>query len=70
MFLIAFFKVEVIDFCPTTVSNVAGRYFLAETIKFSILKFVWFFSEVKISKLFDVERNLFNQFLTVPDFWF
>ena len=31
--LIAFFKVEVIEACPTTVSKVVGLYFLAETIK-------------------------------------
>jgi len=34
---IAFFKVEVIDCCPTTVSNVAGLYFLADTTKLSII---------------------------------
>jgi hypothetical protein len=36
LFFIAFLSVFVIDFCPTTVSNVCGRYFLADTIKFSI----------------------------------
>ena len=30
--LIAFFKVDVIESCPTTESNVVGLYFLAETI--------------------------------------
>jgi len=33
----AFCKVEVIDCCPTTVSNVAGLYFLADTMKLSII---------------------------------
>jgi len=32
----AFRKVEVIANCPTTVSKLAGLYFRAETIKFSI----------------------------------
>ena len=32
----AFFKVDVMDSCPTTVSKVAGLYFLADTTKFSI----------------------------------
>ncbi len=36
LFLIALFRVLVIVSWPTTISNVAGRYFLAETIKFSI----------------------------------
>lgn len=36
LFRMAFFKVVVIDCCPTTVSKVAGRYFLADTMKFSI----------------------------------
>jgi len=38
LFLIAFFRVLVIDFCPTTVSKVCGLYFRAETMKFSINK--------------------------------
>src|SRR5690606_9939863 len=33
---IAFLRVDVMWRCPTTVSNVAGRYFRAETIKLSI----------------------------------
>jgi hypothetical protein len=32
----AFFSVVVIDDWPTTVSNVVGLYFLAETTKFSM----------------------------------
>jgi hypothetical protein len=36
LFLIAAFRVLVIESCPTTISNVAGRYFLADTMKFSI----------------------------------
>src|SRR5690606_22863703 len=36
LFLIAFLSVPVMCCCPTTVSKVAGRYFLAETIKLSI----------------------------------
>ena len=35
-FLIAFFRVCVTWFCPITASNVPGRYFLAETMNFSI----------------------------------
>jgi hypothetical protein len=31
-FLIAFFNVVAMDFCPTNVSNVWGLYFLAETM--------------------------------------
>ena len=31
-FLMAFFKVEVIESWPTTESNVVGLYFLAETM--------------------------------------
>ena len=34
----AFRRVDVIDNCPTTVSKLAGLYFLAETIKLSISK--------------------------------
>ncbi len=37
LFFIAFCKVEVMAVCPTTVSNVDGRYFRAETMKLSIL---------------------------------
>jgi len=36
LLLIAFFNVEVIESCPTTISNVAGLYLRAETIKLSI----------------------------------
>lgn len=36
LFRIAFFSVEVIDSCPTTMSNVAGLYFRADTMKFSM----------------------------------
>ena len=32
----AFFKVLVMDCCPTTESKVVGRYLRAETTKFSI----------------------------------
>jgi hypothetical protein len=32
----AFFKVVVIDCCPTTVSKVTGLYFLADTMKLSM----------------------------------
>ena len=35
----AFLSVFVIDGCPTTVSNLSGLYFLAETTKFSIRHF-------------------------------
>jgi hypothetical protein len=34
----AFLRVVVIALCPTTVSNVEGRYLRAETTKFSIKK--------------------------------
>lgn len=33
----AFFNVVVMDCCPTTVSKVEGLYFLADTMKFSIV---------------------------------
>jgi len=33
----AFFRVVVMDDCPTTVSKVVGLYFLAETTKFCML---------------------------------
>jgi hypothetical protein len=35
--LIAFCNVDVIDFCPTTLSKVIGLYFLADTTKLSML---------------------------------
>jgi hypothetical protein len=37
LFLIAFLSVPVMESCPTTVSKVCGRYFLAETTK-SLIK--------------------------------
>ncbi len=37
LFLIALFSVFVIVSWPTTISKVAGRYFRAETMKFSII---------------------------------
>ena len=37
LLLIAFFSVVVMCSCPTTVSNVWGRYFLAETTNFSMI---------------------------------
>ena len=37
LLFIAFFKVLVICTCPTTVSNVAGRYLRADTTKLSIV---------------------------------
>src|SRR6478736_9544168 len=36
LLVIAFFNVVVMWRCPTTLSNVLGRYFRAETTKFSI----------------------------------
>jgi hypothetical protein len=42
LFRIAFFKVLVIDFCPTTVSKVCGLYFLADTMKFPMVNAVSF----------------------------
>ena len=36
LFLMAFCNVEVMAFCPTTLSNVVGLYFLAETTKLSM----------------------------------
>ena len=44
--LIAFFKVVVICACPTTVSNVCGLYFLAETMNLSMKKNSKFFSSL------------------------
>ena len=32
-------KVEVTDFCPTTVSNVCGRYLRADTINSSLITY-------------------------------
>jgi hypothetical protein len=46
----AFFKVEVIDCCPTTVSKVAGLYFRAETMKLSILNLYPAFLPLKNTK--------------------
>jgi hypothetical protein len=37
--LIAFCNVEVMAFCPTTLSNVTGLYFLADTTKLSMMPF-------------------------------
>jgi hypothetical protein len=46
LFLIALFSVFVIESCPTTISKVAGRYFRAETMKFSITVFPKFLTEL------------------------
>src|SRR6202007_737343 len=40
LLFIAFFNVLVMELCPTTVSNVAGRYLRADTIKLSILAII------------------------------
>jgi hypothetical protein len=37
LFRMALFRVFVMESCPTTMLNDGGRYFLAETMKFSIL---------------------------------
>lgn len=47
----AFFKVFVMEAWPTTISKVAGRYFLAETTKFSMDKRV---------KLLDKKTRMFT----------
>ena len=50
--LIAFCKVEVMAFCPTTLSKVAGLYFLAETTKLSM--YVIFYLSRKITSFIRV----------------
>ena len=62
LFLIAFFNVVVMDDCPITDINVAGLYFLAETIKFSIIfRFQLRFTKVKF--LFNKGYKLMKAFL-------
>jgi len=52
-FLMAFLRVDVMDCCPTTVSNVEGRYLRAETTKFSI-NLIW---ENKYTIMFEMSVN-------------
>jgi hypothetical protein len=51
---IAFFRVPVIEICPTTVSNVTGRYLRADTIKLSIMvsKLVYYITVMFANRYF------------------
>jgi len=57
LFLIAFFKVFVMDACPITLSKVEGLYLRAETMKLSIIY------SVKIRKIKD------NIYLHLPNYY-
>ena len=61
----AFFKVLVMEPCPTTVSKVMGLYFLADTTKFSI--FGWFIKPTKIQN-FGLALSMLQHFSAVLAF--
>src|ERR1041385_8278221 len=61
LFLIAFFKVVVMEDCPTTVLKVAGRYLRADTTKFSIAIAKLTHKNAEAVNRFQMNVNLFQQ---------
>ena len=58
----AFFKVLVMEPCPTTVSKVMGLYFLADTTKFSIFRVSLILQKYNFSALLRRRCNIFRVF--------